>query len=83
MPKNTVSTERLTEKALLVYVNSDEADDEVVQTEFEGLCEAAHVEIAGSIRQRLDRPHTGTYIGKGKVEELKVALVDAQADVVI
>lgn len=83
MPKAAVATERPTERALLVYVNSDEADDLIVEAEFEGLCEAAHVEIAGSIRQRLDRPHTGTFIGSGKVEELKIAVVDSQADVVI
>jgi len=31
----------------------------------------------------LDRPHPGTYLGKGKIEELRTAIADKQATVII
>lgn len=71
------------EKAFLVYVNPDEDDDEYVEAELEGLCEAAKVGIVGSMRQRLDRPHKATYLGSGKVEELALYVVESGADVVL
>ena len=40
------------------------------------LADTAGVDVVGELTQRLDRPHVVTYIGPGKVEELK-ALADA------
>jgi GTP-binding protein HflX len=57
------------ERALLIYVNEDESEDQYVEGELEGLCEAAGVEPAASLRQRLDRPFQSTFIGRGKLEE--------------
>lgn len=71
------------EKAALVYVNEDEAEDQIVEEELEGLCEAARVDPVASIRQRLDRPHKGTYVGKGKVEEIAALVRESEADVVL
>ncbi|HRI45309.1 MAG TPA: GTPase HflX [Fimbriimonadaceae bacterium] len=71
------------EKAFLVYVNSDEDDDEYAEAELEGLCEAAHVAVVGSMRQRLGRPHKAMYIGTGKVDELILHVVESGADVVL
>jgi GTP-binding protein HflX len=71
------------ENAFLVFVNPDEADDQYVEEELEGLCEAAGVGIAGSLRQRLDRPYSAAYLGSGKVVELAAHVADARADVVI
>ncbi len=83
MPRTfQVNTETL-ERAVLVYVNEDEADDLYVEDELEGLCEAAGVEPVGSIRQRLDRPYRPTFVGKGKVEEVTMLAKEAGADIVL
>ncbi len=71
------------ETAVLVVINEDEADDLVVEEELEGLCEAAGVEPLTVVRQRLDRPYKGTFIGSGKVEEVAVLAKDLKADVVL
>ena len=71
------------EKAVLVYINEDDAEDRIVEEELEGLCEAALVEPVAGIRQRLDRPHKGTYVGKGKVEEIASLVRESGADVVL
>ena len=75
--------EPATEKAVLVYINEDEAEDSIVEEELQGLCEAARVDPVAGIRQRLDRPHKGTYVGKGKVEEIASLVREAEADVVL
>ncbi|MCE9558878.1 MAG: GTPase HflX [Armatimonadetes bacterium] len=71
------------EKALLVFVNEDPGDDHYQEAELEGLCEAALLVPCATLRQRLDRPHKPTYIGKGKVEELGASVLEAQPDIVI
>ncbi len=82
MQKDNVSGP-IVEKAVLVYINEDETEDRIVEEELEGLCEAARVEPIASIRQRLDRPHKGTYVGKGKVEEIAALASETDADVVL
>ncbi|RYG24060.1 GTPase HflX [bacterium] len=82
MTKESI-TGPIIEKAVLVYVNEDEAEDRIVEEELEGLCEAARVEPVAGIRQRLDRPHKGTYVGKGKVEEIASLAMETDADVVL
>jgi len=77
------SLEQQLERAVLVYVNEDEAEDQAVEEELEGLCEAARVEPVASIRQRLDRPHKAAYVGKGKVQEIVELAVQTSADVVL
>jgi GTP-binding protein HflX len=77
------SLETPVEKAVLVYVNEDEADDRIVEDEMEGLCEAAAVEPAASIRQRLAKPWKSTYVGRGKVVEIKALAGDCDADVIL
>jgi GTP-binding protein HflX len=77
------SLETPIEKAVLVYVNEDEAEDRIVEDELEGLCEAAGVEPVASIRQRLDRPWKATYVGSGKVEEIAALAAEAEADLVL
>ncbi|MBS1704455.1 MAG: GTPase HflX [Armatimonadetes bacterium] len=83
MPKNTHDLEQPKERAFLVFVNQDENEDAYVEEELAGLCEAAGVEVCGFLRQRLDRPTTATYLGKGKVQELAAHVVDTRADVVV
>lgn len=66
-----------------MYINSESDDDGYVEAELEGLCEAANVEPVVSLRQRLDRPHKSTYVGKGKVEELAMLVKETRADVAL
>ncbi len=40
--------------------------------ELEMLAETAGIEVVGSVTQSLNRPNSRTYIGKGKLEELKL-----------
>jgi GTP-binding protein HflX len=79
----TISQEEPVEKAVLVFVNEDEAEDQVVEEELVGLCEAAGVEPLATIRQRLDRPYKGTYVGTGKVGEIATLAKETEADVVL
>ncbi|MBN9502582.1 MAG: GTPase HflX [Armatimonadetes bacterium 55-13] len=83
MPKGTVSLEPEIEKAVLVVVNQDESEDDIVENELEGLCEAAGVTPLATIRQRLDRPYKGTFVGSGKVEEIASLAKETKADLVL
>ena len=71
------------ERLFLVYVNSDDDDDHHIELELEGLVEAAGGVVAGTARQRLDKPHKKGYIGKGKVEEVKLYAAEVDADTVV
>ena len=72
------------ESAVLVRVlldNDQYAHDPL--DEIRGLAETAGVEVVGSLVQRRDLPDRTTYMGKGKVEELRLLIESQQADVVI
>jgi GTP-binding protein HflX len=45
--------------------------------ELERLADTAGAVVVGELTQQLDRPHPGTYLGKGKIDELR-ELVSAQ-----
>jgi GTP-binding protein HflX len=47
------------------------------------LADTAGLEIVGKMTQRLDRPHPETYIGPGKVEELKALAEETLAEVIV
>lgn len=83
MRKDNAATGAPEERAVLVYVNEDEAEDEIVELELEGLCEAAGVEPVAAIRQRLSRPYKGTFVGTGKVEEIADLARETGADLVL
>lgn len=78
-----ISLEEDIEKAVLVYVNEDAEEDQIVEDELVGLCEAAGVEPVASLRQRLDRPYKGNYVGTGKVEEIQALVAETGADLAI
>lgn len=69
--------------AVLVYTNEDESEDQYVEDELEGLCEAAGLEPVASIRQRLDRPFQSTFIGKGKLDEVRMLVRETEANIVL
>ena len=47
------------------------------------LADTAGIDVVGQSVQRMDRPNPATYIGAGKVEEVKLLLGELNADVVI
>jgi len=59
------------ERGLVLAVLAPGADDEAELSEVEELVRAAGVEPVGSVVQHRARPAPRTYVGKGKVEELK------------
>ncbi len=83
MAKGLETLEEKAERAVLVVVNEDESEDEIVENELEGLCEAAGVEPIATIRQRLDRPYKGTYVGTGKIGEIASLAQEVRADLVL
>ncbi len=52
-------------------------------TELALLADTAGLEVVGELTQKLDHPHVETYIGPGKVEELKALVEETLSQVVI
>lgn len=71
------------EKAVLVFVNEEENEDDYAEAELEGLCEAARIEPIVSLRQRVDRPTKATFIGSGKVQEVEALVAESKADLAV
>ena len=61
-------------KAILVAVTTvyDKYDVEYSLDELENLCEAIDVECVMKVSQKLERPNPKTYIGKGKLDQIKI-----------
>ncbi len=51
--------------------------------ELERLADTAGAVVVGELTQQLDRPHPGTYLGKGKLEELKELVQSRNASLII
>jgi len=47
------------------------------------LADTAGLEVVGQITQKVEHPHVETYIGPGKLEELKALVEETQAQVVV
>ena len=47
------------------------------------LADTAGAELVGTLTQQIDRPHAGTYLGSGKLEELKALVGERSASLVI
>ena len=47
------------------------------------LCDTAGLEVVGETSQKLDRPHTMTFIGSGKAEEVKAFVEETLAQIVV
>ncbi len=69
-------------KAILVGLQLDK-DISYSMEELGGLAEAANVEVLGHMVQSLERPNKATFIGKGKVIELKEMCENMESDTVI
>ena len=51
--------------------------------ELERLADTAGAVVVGELTQQLERPHPGTYLGKGKLEELKSLVRERDASLII
>jgi GTP-binding protein HflX len=72
------------EKAVLVRVIlPEDADIGEPLEELEGLATTAGVKVEGGMTQRRERPDPATFMGSGKVEELKRLVEEHDADVVL
>lgn len=66
-----------------VWTDGDAAHADASLTELARLAETAGSEVLEGIIQRRDRPDPGTYVGSGKVRELRDIVVATGADTVI
>ncbi|ALJ31552.1 GTPase HflX [Apilactobacillus kunkeei] len=69
--------------AVIIGLNLDNEQFEYSMTELAALAEANNLEVVARLVQKLDHPDKATYFGKGKVEELKMTVLDKDADMVI
>src|SRR5215211_846209 len=88
MAKKTPQSTRLPrERAFLVgvelYKQPSFLSMEDSLTELALLSGTSGLDVAGELTQKLDRPHVKTYIGPGKVEELKSLVEETLSQVVI
>lgn len=51
--------------------------------EITALADTAGVRVAGVVKQKRNRPHPGTYVGKGKLEELAELATQLEAQLII
>jgi GTP-binding protein HflX len=86
-PKAPEPTIRPRERAFLVGVEWRKEDDllslEESLAELALLADTAGLDVVGQASQKLDSPNPKTFIGPGKVEEVKALVEEVQADVVL
>jgi len=79
-----IETKETKEKVILVGVSTSDHDDtEKSLDELEELAATAGAETVGRVIQNLDQIHPGTYVGKGKLEEIKDLLWETEATGII
>ena len=75
-----VDTEKIIEKVILVAVcDGDEVESKDSLLELGELCKTAGAEVVGEIMQNLDRRNPATYVGTGKVDEIRELLYETGA----
>jgi GTP-binding protein HflX len=86
-PKLPEPTVRPRERSFLVGVEWRKEDDllslEDSLTELALLADTAGLDVVGTATQKLDSPNPKTFIGLGKVEEVKALVEETQAEVVL
>jgi GTPase len=83
IPRKTYSTAEEPERAFLVGVQVNGADGWAAESsldELELLATTAGAEVVGRAVQRLDSPHPATYVGKGKLEEIRSLASNGDGD---
>jgi GTPase len=85
--KQTVPTRPPRQRAFIVGIDlrSDPSllsvDDSLAELAL--LAHTAGLDVVGEISQKLDHPHPETFIGSGKVEEVKALVEETQAQIII
>jgi len=72
-----------TEQAILVGILYGREEEEESLRELELLADTAGIPTLAVMVQKRPKPHPATFVGRGKVEELKAAMGELEADVVI
>lgn len=79
-----IETKRNTEQVILVGVSQRENDDtEDSLEELAELAETAGAVVLGSVMQSREHIHPGTYLGAGKLQELRQIIAEWEADGII
>lgn len=85
--KTPESTRPPRERAFMVGVEIRDAENllplEASLEELALLADTAGLEVAGQATQKLDHPHSKTYIGPGKVEEVRALFEELRAEVLL
>jgi GTPase len=83
--RNTVSTEKQAERTVLVALERKGGGDGFDRdlSELQELVRTAGGETVAVVVQKRDRPSPSTYLGTGKVEEVKEAAIGTRAEIVI
>ena len=79
-----IDLKEMEERVILVAVSTSDYDDtEKSLDELEELVKTAGAVTVGRVIQNLDQVHAGTYVGKGKLDEIKELIWETQATGVI
>ena len=79
-----IELEKKKERVILAAVSTgDEKETVMSLAELAELAKTAGAEVAGSLMQNRESVHPGTYLGSGKMEELKEMMQLLEADAVI
>ena len=85
--KTPEPTTRPRERAFMVGVELYGSDDllplDASLNELALLADTAGLNVVGEATQKLDHPNSQTFIGPGKVEEVKALVEETQAEVVL
>jgi GTPase len=87
MPKDLIELAAPVERAILVGATRkrSNARHEVAEhlEELERLVDTAGGVVVGEVTQQIDKPNPATYLGTGKVDELRQAIADKNATLVV
>jgi len=81
-----IETAKKNEKGLLVAVGSKSDSDEKIKEmmdELAFLTQTLSIDVLGTFTQKLEYPDPRTFVGKGKLEDIKIACQVDKVDVVI
>jgi GTP-binding protein HflX len=82
-PRSHSRQDRARERAILVHLRFPVHEGDGELEELRLLAESAGAEVCGVVRGNRLRPDAATYVGKGKAEEVRDAVVQQAADVVL
>ena len=78
-----VETKIQRERALLIGADTGEYDAEASMDELSELARTAGAEVVATLLQRMERPNNSTYIGSGKLQEVKETCRQKEIDLLI